>query len=190
MLQNCSIIVLKSFYFCCMTKREALKNKKMCVVCGEEFLGTSGKITCSGRCRSILARLKKANKRPEYILMAKGKGQKIPDLNAPKRLKFKRGETKQKPKIEIPEEKINFVTPTAESYDGSKLNHVIADEARQYEVPKKELTHFEKLAHNDKIDREIKDLERLTMPVGMLPKQWGLKKSMMADDLKEKKYKI
>jgi predicted nucleic acid-binding Zn ribbon protein len=72
----------------------ARKTKRICVVCGKEFEGTAAAQTCSGACRTALARIKEAKKRPEYILMAKGKGQKIPDLNAPKRLTFAKGEKK------------------------------------------------------------------------------------------------
>jgi len=59
--------------------RDKIKKDKTCLVCGEYFRATGKVFTCSGACRIKLARLKKRGKKPEYSLIAKTKGQELPD---------------------------------------------------------------------------------------------------------------
>lgn len=131
--------------------RDILKKTKICLVCGGDFRGTKSKITCTPACRIELARIKEAKKRPEFLLVAKGKGQKIPDLTAPKRLKFKRGEKMVKPEI-TPDEKNDCAVPDEKAFDGEKLNGYILDEVGKCEVAKP-LT-------KDQILTKISDLEK------------------------------
>lgn len=131
------------------------KRNRICLVCGKEFRGIASANTCSPSCRVELARLKAAQKRPEFILMAKGKGQKIPDLNAPKRLKFKKGE--KKPKPEIPVSKIEYATPTESSFDGGKVEAVIFDEPGQVEKIKP-MTELEKLSKKSELEKQIREI--------------------------------
>jgi len=131
-------------------KKKTRKTAKICLVCGEEFLGTAAAQTCSGACRVTLSRIKAAKKRPEFLLMAKGKGQKIPDLNAPKRLKFKKGEKKSAP--EMLESKVNYAPADEKSFDGKELMNYTLDEIGKTE-PAKPMTKEQK-------DRMIFDLEK------------------------------
>lgn len=171
-----------------MTKREPLKSKKICPACGEEFFGTAGKITCSGRCRSIVARLKAAQKRPEFLLMAKGKGQKIPDLNAPKRLLFKKGE--KKPKPEFLDSKVVYTVPDEKAFDGKELKGYTLDEPGQFEIPK-ELTKEEKFTKRMELEKELKKVEGRNHGFGDgHPKMFALEKAAKISKIKEEIEKL
>jgi hypothetical protein len=167
-------------------KKPAIKSKRICVVCGTEFNGTGSAITCDGRCRTRLARIKDAKKRPEFLLVAKSNGQKLPDFNAPKRVKFKKGEKKQKA-AKIIESKINYVTPTPESYDAPPLSFPVIDEMGQFQVVKEQTPtdRFKIMAKISELERKIKEIEKEPMPPRMLPKQHALYRSMKADPLKD-----
>lgn len=156
------------------------KTPKICVVCGKVFEGTESAQSCSPSCRVRLVRLKAANKRPEFILMAKSKGQKIPDLNAPKRLKFKRGE---KMKRELPlESEINFSVPTLKSYDGKKLDNITVDESAMFATP---LTHEQIWAKIDELEKEKKEAKDEKMPPGMLVRRWALVRDSKVQDIQD-----
>jgi hypothetical protein len=161
----------------------ARKTTKLCPVCGNEFKGTDGKITCSNACRTAASRMLAKGKKPEYWLMAKSKGQKMPLVfNGP-------SPKKEKPKHENLSSKVEVITPTPLSYDGPPLNPLIQDEARKTEVAKV-ITWAQKLAHNDKIENEIKEIDKKPLPPGMLPKLWRLKRDIEIDKLKDQLYNV
>lgn len=169
----------------------ARKTKKICLVCGNDFNGTAAAQTCSGACRIALSRIKHSKKRPEYILIAKGKGQKIPNLNAPKGLRFKKGEKKKKPDLEILESKIEYKTPTPESYDAEKMDIIKHDELGQWqEVEVRPLTEIEKLTKIGELERSLNAVDRETMPVGMMPKMFGLIKADKKKEIQEQINKL
>lgn len=56
------------------------KKNKICLVCGSDFLGIESAITCKPSCRTYMSRLIAKGKRPEFYFIAKGKGQKVPEL--------------------------------------------------------------------------------------------------------------
>lgn len=58
----------------------ARMTSKICLVCGKEFMGTAAKMTCSTACRTAMSRIFSDNKKPEYYFIAKGKGQKVPEI--------------------------------------------------------------------------------------------------------------
>lgn len=155
------------------------KVKRVCVVCGKEFEGTEASQSCTPSCRVKLARLKKAGKRPEYILIAKSKGQKIPDLNAPKGLRFKKGEKKSRPPLVIAN--IDFKAPDEEAYDGKRLASSIMDEMPQMQTS---LTVDQKLKLKEELEKEIKFWE--TRPCQGHPKMWKEKRDVAIDELQAK----
>lgn len=159
----------------------------VCIVCGKEFKGAASAITCSGACRFELARLKKANQRPSFLLIAKGKGQKIPDLNAPKRLKFKKGEKKKN--YEILESKIEWAAPTKESYDAKSISRFVLDEVGKTEIAEP-LTKEQKLSKIAELNEEIRKIEKESLPPGMLPKRHFLDKAMRIDAINELKKQL
>ncbi len=166
-----------------MAKKSRIK-KKICLVCGEDFFGTAGKITCDPACRMELVRLKKAGKRPEFLLMAKTAGQKIPDLTAPKRLVFKKGE--KKPKTEILVTNIVYTPTTEKSFDSPKTaSFFIQDEAGQFEVPKP-LTAEQKLSKRIELEGRQKELERQQhKPGDGHPRTWRLAQDAKINEIKE-----
>jgi len=163
------------------------KTQKICIVCGKTFEGTEAAQSCGATCRTRLVRIKAANKRPEYILIAKSKGQKIPDLSAPKRLKFKKGEKKG---IPLPKDfkevsVIRYVTPASDSYDGKRLDELTADEIGMF--PKVEpLTNEQIWATIDELNRELAAAKNEKMPPGMLVRMWALKKDTKVSGIQEK----
>lgn len=68
----------------------ARMTSKICLVCGKDFKGTAAKMTCSTACRTAMSRLLAENKKPDFYFIAKGKGQKVPEIKK---------ETKPKPNI-------------------------------------------------------------------------------------------
>lgn len=58
--------------------RDSIKKTKTCLVCGTEFKGIETANTCGSACRTTLSRLLKKGKKPQYWLIAKNKGQKLP----------------------------------------------------------------------------------------------------------------
>ena len=163
-------------------EKERRKRDRICVVCGKEFKGTAASVTCSGSCRIELARLKKANKRPEFILVAKGKGQKIPDLNAPKRLKFKKGEKKSI--VDWVYKNIVISETTKESFDGEKINPYLQDEAGQMEIPK-ELTKEQKMIKIAELNKRLEIEKRKQCPMGTHPKTFRLTQDSIISEIQE-----
>ncbi len=171
-----------------MAKREALKTKRICVACGEEFLGTAGKLTCSGRCRSIVARLKKANKRPSFMVMAKSNGQKIPDLSAPKRLRYKKGEKMKRP--ELPTGIIDYKETTESSFDGEEITTLILDELGQFEKAV-ELTKEAKTAKIYELEQKLKVVQNRQHQMGDgHPKMFALQKDEEIKTIKKQLEKL
>lgn len=62
------------------------KTDKICIVCGGGFKGTAKAECCTDRCRKRLERLKKAGKKPEFLLIG-GKNTKpeVPQKEPPKK---------------------------------------------------------------------------------------------------------
>lgn len=56
------------------------KKTKICLVCGKDFLGSEAAFTCKSACRTYMSRLFAKGKKPEYYFLAKGKGQKVPEI--------------------------------------------------------------------------------------------------------------
>lgn len=168
--------------------RQEIKKDRICIVCGKVFKGIASANTCTPACRAILVRLKKDGKRPEFILMAKGKGQKIPDLNAPKRLKFKKGE--KRPKPEVLEKEIKFAPTTEKSFDGEKVDVVVLDEIGQVEVPK-ELTPDQKWALKRELEDRLKKVQdRKHQPGGIHPKIFAMNKEAEINEIQEQINKL
>ncbi|HRP30509.1 MAG TPA: hypothetical protein PKV73_01390 [Agriterribacter sp.] len=163
--------------------REIMKKDKICLVCGITFKGIASAQTCTPACRTALLRIKNAGKRPEYIQMAKGKGQKIPDLNAPKRLKFKKGEKKQKP--ELLESGIIFAAPTPESYDGPPTSSFILDEVGAMPHTPSPMTKEQIFAYNLEINKQIEAIRKEPLPPGMLVRAHTLNKETRIDNLQK-----
>lgn len=165
---------------------EHWKKDKICPVCGKDFKGTAKAQVCGSTCRSRLKRLIEAGDKPEYLLIAKSKGQKVPGLTGEKRLKFKAPEKKTQEALVITETKINYAEPTPESYDGKQIFPTM-DEAAVSGAP---LTLEQKIAHNEGIDRKIEAINKEPLPPGMLPKAHIMSKEIRTDELKDQKYSI
>jgi len=152
------------------------------VVCGKSFKGIASAQTCTPACRIDLVRLKEAGRRPEYILMAKSKGQKIPDLNAPKRLFFKKGEKKSKV-VQLPiGNKIKYATVTHESFDAPPVSNLIMDEVGQTAPPLTKEEIFQKISDLEKQKKVVSERNILSGS----PKANALQKAMEIDEINEK----
>ena len=68
------------------------KKIRICLVCGKEFEGSRGKMTCSGSCRTDMSRTFAKGEHPDFWLIAKSKGMKVPNH-----------EKRETPKPKIPE---------------------------------------------------------------------------------------
>lgn len=163
-------------------RKETRKIKVTCLVCGKEFEGTAASLTCSGSCRIALSRIKAAKKRPEFLLMAKTKGQKIPDLNAPKRLKFKKGEKKRK--SEILETEIVYAITTPKSYDAPKMSAIIMDEIGAFGIAPK-LTKEQKLELLNELNKQLYKLKEEKSPMSGNPRMWRLQQDVKISELQE-----
>lgn len=60
--------------------KETRKGLKICLVCGIDFSGTNAAQTCSTKCRTRMSRMIADGKKPEFLLIAKSKGQKVPEF--------------------------------------------------------------------------------------------------------------
>ena len=165
--------------------REIKRKDKICIVCGIGFKATASAQTCTPACRMELVRLKAAKKRPEYILVAKGKGQKIPDLNAPKRVKYKKGE-------KAAEKKIAEILNAPEVQEASKkaFSNLVTFGQTAVHIPTLEVSVFPPLT-KEQILTKTAELERKKKEVservvfGGSPKAHALQKSMEIDKLNE-----
>lgn len=141
---------------------------KICPVCGSEFKGTDGKITCGNACRTAAVRLRQKGKKMEFALIAKTKGQKLP---APKPLKVTRPERAN----------ISTIVDTAkELFTEAELPKIEA-----YTPPQKQdiTTLEQRWSHNDRINKLIKEEKARKMPPGMLPRRWFLQQKDIISEL-------
>lgn len=153
------------------------KTNKICLVCGTEFKGTEARFTCGNACRTAMSRMLSKGKKPEFWVLAKSKGQKIP-------LFF------QKPIIKIKEpsfeSKIDFVESKPESYNSEKISFAKIDEAGLVEPPKV-LTLQEKLGHNAKLDIRINEEKRKDCPKNIHPKLFRMQQDDIIAELEKQK---
>lgn len=75
----------------------------MCLVCGKDFLGNKAAFTCGTACRTYMSRDLKNGKKPEFWLVAKGKGQKMPDWDKKTKSIEPKKEEPKEVKVEIAE---------------------------------------------------------------------------------------
>ena len=183
--------------------REIKKKDRICIVCGKPFKGIASAQTCTPACRIDLVRLKEAGKRPEFLLMAKGKGQKIPDLNAPKRIKYAKGEKAAEKLIaEITSEpkfneaakkafndlltlgraKIQYAESTPESFDGGRVDRAVMDEVGCMPPP---MTKEQIWTHNAEINKQIEEETKRDCPLTAHPKTFKLMQEVKIDELKK-----
>lgn len=153
----------------------------MCVVCGKEFFGTEGRNTCGGSCRTKMSRLRQRNKKPEYWILAKSNGQKMPNFD--RQPEMYRKEKKPQIKTEIISS-VKFEKPIIE------IPPVVKYEKPISEIPKKELTVFEKIAHNADIDRKIKTEKDKSSPPGIHPRMFRLQQDDIVKELEKQKYPV
>ena len=150
------------------------KKDKVCPVCGKTFKGTAKAQVCGSTCRSRLKRLIEAGGKPEYYLIAKGKGQKVPDLTGVK-----------KPKTPSPFEKtIWFSKPTIESFDGSATEVAKIDEIG---ILPKVMSAEQIYVHNAEIDKKIAEIGKEPLPHGIMPRAHKLNREIRIDELKSQK---
>ena len=167
----------------------ARKTTKLCPVCGNEFKGTDGKITCSNACRTAASRMLAKGKKPEFWIMAKTKGQKLPLVfNGPKPAAIK-PKKEDFGDVEKLTQSINYVVPIPELYDSPPKAPHFPDEACLTE-PVKDLPWEKKWAHNDEIDKKIKELRDRPLPPGAHPKTFKLTKDDKIAELEKQKIKM
>jgi uncharacterized Zn finger protein (UPF0148 family) len=143
---------------------------KICPVCGLQFKGTDGKITCSNACRTAAVRMRQKGKKMEYALIAKTKGQKLP---APKPIRIKEQETLEDTSIIDPKK------DASAPQDSPKIGLISPPE-------KTDIVKLEDIwAHNDRINKLIKEEKNKKMPAGMPPKRWGLQQSDIISELEK-----
>jgi len=73
-------------------RKQTRKSSKICLVCGKDFKGTAAAQSCGNACRVFLHRLLAAGKRPEFYLIAKSKGQKVPDISGASKILGKKND--------------------------------------------------------------------------------------------------
>jgi len=163
-------------------KKESRKTDKICVVCGNGFKGTAAAKTCSPACRTALARIKAAHKRPEFILLAKSKGQKIPDLNAPKGVRLKKGEKKKKVVV-VTDLSDKELTQQGMAASESSLEKTWGKDEPISEVPI--LTKEQKTAKISELEKQIDKIKAEKSPMAGNPKIFILNQSMRIDEIQE-----
>jgi len=171
--KDCYICVTIPLQDCYKIRTMARMTLKICLVCGKEHEGTEAKITCSNACRTAMSRMLVNGKKPEYWLIAKGKGQKMPlTFTAPK---IKKEKKQDRPNIK-------FTESTKESYDGSNTILDTFDEVGTTDIP---LTKEQKLAKEIEIDKQISEIKRERCPNGVHPKSFKLTQEVKIEELKE-----
>jgi len=153
------------------------KTDKTCVVCGEVFKGTAGRITCSGACRTALHRILKIGKKPDYWLIAKSKGQKMPLLFAGPRPKMK--------EAELPlSSEIKYSPNTDASFNGPKISRYVMDEVGLTKIAEP-LTKEQKESKKREIEALIAKTKKEECPMGKHPKMFVLAQEVKISELEE-----
>lgn len=144
----------------------ARMTNKICLVCGKEVMGTESKLTCSTSCRTALSRMIAKGKKPEFWLIAKGKGQKIPSFK--------------------PQEKKKVIKEVAESIEYLELPPDILESPLANFVPTENmaLTKEQVEAKINELTKQISVLERQGCPLGQHPKMFKLNQEVKVDELK------
>lgn len=143
---------------------------KICPVCGSEFKGTDGKITCGNACRTAAVRMRQKGKKMEFALIAKTKGQKLP---APKPLKTTRPEPTNFSSI------VDIIKELPSKQELPKIEAHIAPQ-------KPDITTLEqRWSHNDRINNLIKEEKAKKMPPGMLVRRWALLQQDIISELEK-----
>lgn len=173
MFHKCCESVSKVLYICCMGT-EHWKKDMICPVCGKAFKGTAKAMMCGSTCRSRLKRILEAGRKPEFYLMAKSKGQKVPLLFA------RPSPKKEKEEVEMP--KIKYAENHPESYDAERISFLLSDEAGQMPPPptKEEIQQI--IAD---LESEKKIIANRVVLIGS-PKANALQKSIEIDAIQEK----
>jgi hypothetical protein len=155
----------------------ARKVSKICLVCGNDFKGTEGKFTCGNACRTAMSRMLANGKKPEYWILAKSKGQKIP-------LFFPKGTIKKREQPLI--SKVDFKESSEKSYDAPINPNPILDEPTFIKI-EKVLTFKEKIGHNTKLDIQINEEKRKECPKNMHPKLFRMQQDDLISELEKQK---
>ena len=166
----------------------ARKTTKLCPVCGKEFKGTDGKITCSNACRTAASRMLAKGKKPEFWLIAKSKGQKLPIVfngPIPSVVKPKKEDFNGSVNLTA---KIDYTTTIPESYDSPLKSAYLLEEVESTEPPK-ELKWEQKMAFNAEIDRKISEERNKKHQTGMHPRQFRLQQEDKIAELEKQKIK-
>jgi predicted nucleic acid-binding Zn ribbon protein len=148
-------------------QRETRKSLKICVVCGKDIEGTEAKITCSSACRTALCRMIARGRKPEFWLIAKGRGQKLPSFNKKEKGKVIKDVVKNIEYIELPTNILESPIANFVPYENIKLTK------EQLEVK------------INSINKQILDLERESCPLGQHPRLFKLSQEVEIDKLKE-----
>jgi hypothetical protein len=115
-------------------------------------------------------------KKPEYWLVVKSRGQKLPLFFCPPK-------TKEENKTDGLGTKIVYAKVTPNSYDSKKISSV-PDEPDIYEATK-EMTIFEKMEHNAEIEKKITVEKNKSLSPGMHPRVFKLQQDDIIAELKK-----
>jgi len=145
----------------------ARMTNKICLVCGKEVKGTESKITCSTACRTALCRMVAKGRKPEFWLIAKGKGQKLPSFNKKEKGKVIKDVVKNIEYIELP-------------------TNILESPITEFTPPENiKLTKEQLEIKINSINKQILDLERGSCPLGHHPRLFKLSQEVEIDKLKE-----
>lgn len=136
------------------------------MVCGKEFQGTKAAFTCSGACRTAMSRILAEGGKPEYWLIAKGKGQKLPSTffkTEPKK-EAEKQQVKEPPKVE------------AEKTDNSLPDEPLTKEQRDRKIYD--------------LEKKITETERQQCPLNQHPKSFKLNQQVKIEELKDEIYEL
>ena len=154
----------------------ARKSTKICLVCGNEFKGTAAAFTCSGACRTAMSRILADGKKPEYWLVAKTKGQKLPLIFS---------KPSPKPKVEWKAENIQFIASKEAHYDGGSHKPYLQDEVGLMPPPPPELTKEQKLVQIAELTVEMNKVKNQSCPSNQHPKTFKLMQEMKISEFQE-----
>lgn len=140
----------------------ARKTSKICLVCGKDFDGTAAKMTCSDACRTAMFRMASVGKKPEFYLIAKSKGQKVPNFGKKK----------------------EAVVPTITEAPKEINKEPIAV------IKEPELTKEQKMAKIQELEKEITNIGRERCPSNQHPKTFILNQEIRISDIKDQINKL
>ncbi len=125
-----------------------------------------------------MSRILADGKKPEYWLLAKSRGQKLP-------LFFSKPEKKLPPQVRWEKPIIYITAPKEAHYDGGSYKPYLQDEVGQMPPMPPELTKDQKITKMAELNKRMVEISRQSCPSNQHPKTFKLNQEMKIAELQE-----